>query len=71
MLLNMLKAIDAMLDGKPSDDTIKCAKKVLGEVIAHLEAKAEPKLEIKDYTQFAQIDIDLDQEALQAQKELM
>ena len=65
MLLNMLKAINAMLDGKPTEETIRCAKSVLGEVIAYLETKTETHTEVNI------INPDLDEEAIQAQKELL
>lgn len=59
----MLKAIDAMLDGKPSEDTIKCARKVLSEVIIHLESSQKDTKII--------INNNLDEEAQQAQEELL
>lgn len=77
MLLPMLKALSEILEGEPSKDTIGCARKVLKEIIGHLEiGKNEP---IPYYggrpgekpTLHGYIDPQLSPEANQAKDELL
>ena len=70
----MLKAINAMLEGAVPDK-VKCAQSVVSELIIHLEdkkAKTGYLPEDDDPRQYDPgVDASLDDEATEAQKEIM
>jgi hypothetical protein len=64
MLLNMLKAVRSIL-AEPSPDAVKCAVKILDEIIACQEPTSQTMQTIVSYTS------NLDKEAQQAQEEIL
>jgi hypothetical protein len=74
MILPMIRAVDKMLElDEIKSDKKECARAVLAEIIQHLEKNplGVPSGVVYDSPRTYIGDVDLDEEAKEAQKELM